>query len=203
MAGTDKADFVIRTLARHLLEVRRARAELAEQFETELGKHPDGPILMSLPGVGCRTAAATASAEGSALFFVTSSSVVITAPPSPSIHSASRAEAPNIPVSRLIGRLVRSTVYSPPWLCPYCGQPTPKGPDDLAPEERGVATGWDMPIDRPMPRTRAPARELLDRRRKNGDGGMEAFRVLKRRLSDVVFRATVVDQSLTVIDAAA
>ncbi|ORC17800.1 hypothetical protein BXO91_27340 (plasmid) [Rhodococcus qingshengii] len=54
--GTDKADFVIRTLARHLLEVRRARAELAEQFETELGKHPDGPILMSLPGVGCRTA---------------------------------------------------------------------------------------------------------------------------------------------------
>ena len=38
------------------LEVRRARAELAEQFETELGKHPDGPILMSLPGVGCRTA---------------------------------------------------------------------------------------------------------------------------------------------------
>ena len=38
------------------IEVRRARAELAEQFETELGKHPDGPILMSLPGVGCRTA---------------------------------------------------------------------------------------------------------------------------------------------------
>ncbi|OKA09130.1 hypothetical protein BS618_31410 [Rhodococcus erythropolis] len=36
--------------------MRRARAELAEQFETELGKHPDGPILMSLPGVGCRTA---------------------------------------------------------------------------------------------------------------------------------------------------
>lgn len=54
--GADKADFVIRTMARHLLEVRRARAELAEQFETELGKHPDGPILMSLPGVGCRTA---------------------------------------------------------------------------------------------------------------------------------------------------
>jgi transposase len=48
----------------------------------------------------------------------------------------------------------------------------------------------------------APARELLDRRRKNGDGGMEALRVLKRRLSDVVFRAMVVDQSLTVIDAA-
>jgi hypothetical protein len=36
--------------------VRRARAELAEQFETELGKHPDGPILMSLPGVDCRIA---------------------------------------------------------------------------------------------------------------------------------------------------
>lgn len=55
-SGADKADFVIRTLARHLLEVRRARAELAEQFETELGEHPDEPILMSLPGVGCRTA---------------------------------------------------------------------------------------------------------------------------------------------------
>lgn len=52
-------------------------------------------------------------------------------------------------------------------------------------------------------RCHAPARELLDRRRKNGDGGMEALRVLKRRLSDVVFRAMVVDQSLTVIDAAA
>ncbi len=52
-------------------------------------------------------------------------------------------------------------------------------------------------------RCHAPARELLDRRRKNGDGGMEALRVLKRRLSDVVFRAMVVDQSLTVIDATA
>jgi len=52
-------------------------------------------------------------------------------------------------------------------------------------------------------RCHAPARELLDRRRKNGDGGMEALRVLKRRPSDVVFRAMVVDQSLTVIDAAA
>ena len=52
-------------------------------------------------------------------------------------------------------------------------------------------------------RCHAPARELLDRRRKNGDGGMEALRVLKRRLSDVVFRAMVLDQSLTVIDAAA
>ena len=52
-------------------------------------------------------------------------------------------------------------------------------------------------------RCHAPARELLDRRRKNGDGGMEALRVLKRRLSDVVFRAMVVDQSLTIIDAAA
>ncbi|MCD2158112.1 IS110 family transposase, partial [Rhodococcus cerastii] len=52
-------------------------------------------------------------------------------------------------------------------------------------------------------RCHAPARELLDRRRKNGDGGMEALRVLKRRLSDVVFRAMVVDQSLAVIDAVA
>ncbi|MET3953177.1 hypothetical protein ABIE52_000043 [Rhodococcus sp. OAS809] len=32
---------------------------------------------------------------------------------------------------------------------------------------------------------------------------MEALRVLKRRLSAVVFRAMVVDRSLTLIDAAA
>jgi transposase len=40
-----------------------------------------------------------------------------------------------------------------------------------------------------------PARELLDRRRANGDGGMESLRILKRRLSDVVYRAMLVDQA--------
>lgn len=40
-----------------------------------------------------------------------------------------------------------------------------------------------------------PARELLDRRRRDGDGGMEALRILKRRLSDVVYRAMLADQT--------
>ncbi|MCX5042355.1 transposase [Aldersonia sp. NBC_00410] len=38
-----------------------------------------------------------------------------------------------------------------------------------------------------------PARALLDRRKANGDGGMEAMRVLKRRLSDIVYRAMITD----------
>ena len=44
---------------------------------------------------------------------------------------------------------------------------------------------------RPSP----PARELLDRRKSNRDGGMEALRILKRRLSDVVYRAMLADQT--------
>jgi transposase len=40
-----------------------------------------------------------------------------------------------------------------------------------------------------------PARELLDRRKNGGDGGMEALRILKRRLSDVVYRAMIADQT--------
>jgi transposase len=42
-------------------------------------------------------------------------------------------------------------------------------------------------------RCHPPARELLARRRANGDGGLEALRVLKRRLSDVVYRALHTD----------
>lgn len=37
------------------------------------------------------------------------------------------------------------------------------------------------------------ARALLARRRANGDGGLEALRVLKRRLSDVVYQALLTD----------
>ena len=37
------------------------------------------------------------------------------------------------------------------------------------------------------------ARTLIARRKANGDGGLEALRVLKRRLSDVVYRALVTD----------
>ncbi|WP_421840535.1 transposase [Mycobacterium sp.] len=39
-----------------------------------------------------------------------------------------------------------------------------------------------------------PARQLLDRCKNNGDGGMEALRILKRRLSDVVYRAMLTDR---------
>ena len=46
-----------------------------------------------------------------------------------------------------------------------------------------------------MVQARPPARELLARRKSNGDGGMEALRVLKRRLSDVVYRAMLTDQN--------
>ena len=40
-----------------------------------------------------------------------------------------------------------------------------------------------------------PARELLDRRKNGGDGGREGLRVLKRRLSDVVYRAILTDET--------
>ncbi|MEV0731410.1 IS110 family transposase [Polymorphospora sp. NPDC050346] len=42
-----------------------------------------------------------------------------------------------------------------------------------------------------MPQTRChqPAKDLITRRRNSGDGGLEALRILKRRLSDVVYRA--------------
>ncbi len=43
-------------------------------------------------------------------------------------------------------------------------------------------------------RLHPPARELMQRRQLNGDGGMEALRILKRRLSDVVYRAMLTDQ---------
>jgi transposase len=43
-------------------------------------------------------------------------------------------------------------------------------------------------------RLHPPARELLQRRQLNGDGGMEALQILKRRLSDVVYRAMLTDQ---------
>lgn len=55
--GAAKADFVISTLAQQLLAVRAARQELEDQFEVELGAHPHGAIIESMPGVGARTAA--------------------------------------------------------------------------------------------------------------------------------------------------
>ena len=44
-------------------------------------------------------------------------------------------------------------------------------------------------------RMHPPARELLARRKAGGDGGMEALRILKRRLSDVVYRAMLTDET--------
>ncbi|GAA4262803.1 hypothetical protein GCM10022255_101600 [Dactylosporangium darangshiense] len=42
-----------------------------------------------------------------------------------------------------------------------------------------------------------PAKELIARRKAGGDGGLEAVRVLKRRLSDVVYQALRMDCALT------
>ena len=47
-----------------------------------------------------------------------------------------------------------------------------------------------------------PARELLKRRKGKGDGGMEALRILKGRLSDVVYKAMLADQSRSLSGAA-
>lgn len=47
-----------------------------------------------------------------------------------------------------------------------------------------------------------PAQVMIARRRANGDGGLEALRVLKRRLSDVVYRALLADVNATLAEAA-
>jgi transposase len=41
-----------------------------------------------------------------------------------------------------------------------------------------------------------PAQALIARRRANGDGGLEALRVLKRRISDAVYRALKADAAI-------
>jgi Transposase IS116/IS110/IS902 family len=51
-------------------------------------------------------------------------------------------------------------------------------------------------------RMHPPAQELLARRKAGGDGGMEALRILKRRLSDVVYRAMLTDESQSTLAAA-
>jgi transposase len=50
--------------------------------------------------------------------------------------------------------------------------------------------------------SRTGNRQLLARRKNSGDGGMEALRVLKRRLSDVGYRAMIADQADPTIPAA-
>jgi transposase len=46
-----------------------------------------------------------------------------------------------------------------------------------------------------------PAQAMIARRRANGDGGLEALRVLKRRLSDVVYRTLRADAAIASADA--
>ena len=44
-------------------------------------------------------------------------------------------------------------------------------------------------------RCHAPAREMIARRKAGGDGGLEALRVLKRRLSDTIYQALCADEA--------
>jgi hypothetical protein len=53
--------------------------------------------------------------------------------------------------------------------------------------------GPTSPALRAGPLDQLPRQRPIDRRRANGNGGLEALRVLKRRLSDVVYRALVAD----------
>ena len=46
-------------------------------------------------------------------------------------------------------------------------------------------------------RCHPPAKDLITCRKAGGDGGLEALRVLKRRLSDVVYQALRIDSALT------
>jgi transposase len=52
-------------------------------------------------------------------------------------------------------------------------------------------------------RAHPDAKAMIERRRASGDGGMEALRVLKRRLSDVVYQALRADLATTAEPAAA
>ncbi len=55
--GTNAAGLVLPKLAQQLTALRRQRAELAEEVEQRVSAHPLCPVLMSMPGVGVRTAA--------------------------------------------------------------------------------------------------------------------------------------------------
>ena len=46
-------------------------------------------------------------------------------------------------------------------------------------------------------RCHQPAKDLITRRKAGGNGGMEALRVLKQRLSDVVYQTLHADCTLT------
>jgi len=48
-----------------------------------------------------------------------------------------------------------------------------------------------------------PAKDMMRRRKANGDSGLEALRVLKRRLSDVVYAALRADLDIKIQTTAA
>ncbi len=55
--GTHAAGLVLPKLAQQLTALRRQREELAQEVERRVSTHPLCPVLMSMPGVGVRTAA--------------------------------------------------------------------------------------------------------------------------------------------------
>lgn len=55
--GTQAAGLVLPKLAQQLMTLRRQREELAQEVERRVSAHPLSPVLMSMPGVGVRTAA--------------------------------------------------------------------------------------------------------------------------------------------------
>ena len=57
VTGTDAAALVLPRLAEQLQALRRQRDEIAVEVEKIVDAHPLSPVLMSMPGVGVRTAA--------------------------------------------------------------------------------------------------------------------------------------------------
>lgn len=74
-----------------------------------------------------------------------------------------------------------------------CGRRTNNGIDSRT-ENRQLNAAIHR-VALPQVRFYPQARAMLERRGKDGDGGMEALRILKRRLSDVLFRAMLEDSS--------
>ena len=73
--------------------------------------------------------------------------------------------------------------------------PLPSHQPARRPRERVKPTARAAPTH---PSLLAPARTSdITRRKAQGDGGLEALRILKRRLSDVVYRALIADTTLS------
>jgi transposase len=69
--GTAAAETVLPGLANSLRDVLRRRAELANQVEEILDAHPLAGVLISMPGIGIRTAARILLEVGDGSFFAT------------------------------------------------------------------------------------------------------------------------------------